>query len=100
MNPMMRCAEALGFRPRLRVTVVWMLLILATLLSWDSARHSATHRLLASAVLVIAFVKARLIGVEFMELRVAPIALRAAFELWAIGACAVLLALYWLHPAL
>lgn len=77
-----------------RITAVWVLLILATLLSWSSAHRHAPDRLLASLVLVIAFAKARLIGLEFMELRAAPPALRAAFEIWAIGACASLLTLY------
>jgi hypothetical protein len=43
--------------------------------------------------------KARLIGLEFMELRRAPLALRLAFELWVLVVCAGLLGLYWLSPA-
>ncbi len=46
-------------------------------------------------MLLIAFVKARLIGLEFMELRAAPRLLRLIFEAWTVVACTTLLALYW-----
>jgi hypothetical protein len=44
---------------------------------------------------VLAFFKVRLIGLEFMELKTAPPALRVAFEVWVVGICALLLTLYW-----
>lgn len=84
---------------RRRVAAVWLVLVAATLFSWESARSSGDYRLASSAVLLIAFVKARLIGLEFMELRAAPLALRLIFEGWAGTACAGLLALYWWSPA-
>jgi hypothetical protein len=83
-----------------RITGVWVLLVVATLFSWEWAQGAGDRRLTASAVLVIAFVKVRLIGLEFMELRTAPLPLRIAFELWLLGACSTLLALYWRSPAL
>ena len=77
-----------------RVAVVWLVLLTATLLSWESARSSGDYRLASAAVLLIAFLKARLIGLEFMELRAAPRVLRFIFEAWVVVACATLLALY------
>ena len=83
---------------RPRITAAWLLLGLATLVSWESARSDAGLRLATSAVLAIAFVKARCIGLEFMELRTAPLPLRLIFEAWVAVVCAALLALYWLSP--
>jgi caa(3)-type oxidase subunit IV len=83
-----------------RVVVVWLVLLTATLLSWESAHTSGEYRLASAAVLLIAFLKARLIGLEFMELRSAPRVLRFIFEAWVIVACATLLALYSFSPAL
>jgi caa(3)-type oxidase subunit IV len=80
---------------RARALAVWLVLIAATLVSWESARNSGDYRLASSAVLLIAFIKARLIGLEFMELRAAPRLLRLIFEAWTVLACTTLLALYW-----
>jgi len=82
---------------RSRIAAVWALLLVATLLSWESARGE-NLQLTTSAVLVIAFVKVRLIGLEFMELRTAPLPLRLGFESWVLLVCMALLALYWLSP--
>jgi hypothetical protein len=84
---------------RTRIAAVWLALLAATLLSWESARGAADLRLATSGVLLIAFAKVRYIGLEFMELRTAPLALRLSFEAWLVAVCAALLALYWLSPA-
>lgn len=80
---------------RARTTAVWLLLVVATLFSWGSAQRGADPGLATSAVLIIAFAKVRYIGLEFMELRTAPLALRLGFEAWLLVVCAALLALYW-----
>jgi hypothetical protein len=85
-------------RTQARVAVVWLMLVAATLLAWESARSPGDYRLASSVVLLIAFLKARLIGLEFMELRTAPLPLRLIFEAWTVVACASLLALYWIAP--
>jgi caa(3)-type oxidase subunit IV len=82
-----------------RVAVVWFVLLTATLLSWESAHSTREYRLASAVVLLIAFLKARLIGLEFMELRTAPRVLRFIFEAWVVLACATLLTLYSLSPA-
>jgi hypothetical protein len=85
--------------PMRRITAVWLVLVAATLLSWESANAGRAYRLAATAVLVIAFIKVRFVGLEFMELRNAPLPLRAIFEIWVALACLALLTLYWLSPA-
>jgi Prokaryotic Cytochrome C oxidase subunit IV len=78
-----------------RFTAVWFVLMLATALSWESTRDAESARWGGTAVLIIAFIKVRLIGLEFMELRLAPSTLRRLFEGWVIAACASLLFIYW-----
>lgn len=81
-----------------RATLVWLLLALATLVSVHfGGQRPAAGRLGVVIVLVIAFVKVRVVGTEFMELRVAPRWLRLAFDAWAVAVCAALVGLY-LYP--
>ena len=90
----MTTAQTIPARPGLRdllrnrVSIVWGVLIAATLLSWWlGAGHGVSSRLGASvAVLVVAMIKIRLVGRYFMELRRAPLPLRTVFE----GYCLVL----------
>lgn len=84
---------------RTRATVVWGVLVLATLVSvWLGTDHgfsgSDGKMLGASIALVVAFVKIRYIGLDFMELRAAPLVLRLAFEVWCVAAGAVVLVLF------
>lgn len=74
---------------------VWLLLVAATVVSWVfGAEHLLGARSASVAVLVLAFVKARLVGRHFMELRSAPVRLRVAFEGWTVIVCSVLIGLY------
>lgn len=87
---------------RQRITVVWFGLVLATLLSWLlSSEHvfdSATARTLTTvAILGVAFVKVRYVGLDFMELRHAPRALRVVFDVWMLVVYGMLVGLYVLH---
>lgn len=45
-------------------------------------------------MLVVALVKVRLVGLYFMELRSAPVALRGLFEGWIVVTGSVLIGLY------
>lgn len=75
--------------------VVWLLLVAATLLSYMSwAEGALAPNRTGSVVIVIAFLKARLIGIRFMELHEAALPLRLAFEAWAVLVCAVLLVMF------
>ena len=69
-----------------RSTWVWAGLVAATLVSWAVGSDHATDSLIAIVVLGVALIKVRFVGLDFMELRDAPVALRAAFE----GYCVVL----------
>ncbi len=84
---------------RLRIHLVWLLLVFATGLSWQFGHglgFGDRYHYATAAVLVIAFVKIRFVFLDFMELRHAPLPLRLIFEVWAVGACATLIGLYWM----
>ena len=75
----------------------WLLLIAATVISWALGADHGTGSLVALVVLGIASWKVRLVGLDFMELRHAPIPLRAAFEFYCFAMWAVLAGMYlWL----
>lgn len=76
------------------LTLVWATLVVATLLSWWFGAEGG--RLAAVAVVAVAFFKLRLIGNHFMEVRGAPLALRAVFEAYCISVCAMILVFYYL----
>jgi hypothetical protein len=80
-----------------KLTIVWLLLVLATGLSWAIGRGfgSGEHDRYASvAVLLIAFIKVRFVFLDFMELRSAPGPLRLIFEGWTIAVCSTIIGLY------
>jgi len=82
---------------RNRAGVSWLILIAATLASFALGADHGTGSLVAVAVLAIAAIKVRLVGLDFMELRHAPIPLRMAFEVYCVGLWALLSGLYlWL----
>ena len=82
---------------RNRAGLTWLILVAATIVSWAVGAEHGTGSLLAVVVLAIAAVKVRLVGLDFMELRHAPIGLRAAFEFYCAGMWALLSGLYlWL----
>lgn len=64
-------------------TLVWMVLVAATVATWLLARGGATSPIeTVSLVMVIAAFKARLIVLHFMGLRHAPLPYRLIFEGW------------------
>lgn len=67
------------------VGAVWAILMTATVVAWFvGSNHSvAADRGLTIGLFVIAYFKVRLVGLYFMELRRAPLALRLLFETWA-----------------
>jgi len=87
----------LAFLLRSRVTHVWIGLIAITVFSWSVARAEGVNRagLVATAIMLLAFLKVRLIMLDFMELRHAPPMFRVACELWIVVLCSALLILYW-----
>jgi hypothetical protein len=77
-----------------RAGISWLVLIAATLLAYALGAEHGVGSLTVVAVLGIAAIKIRLVGLDFMELRSAPILLRAAFEGYCVVLWAVLSALY------
>lgn len=82
---------------RNRAGLSWLLLVAATLASWLVGADHGTGSVVAVVVLAIAAAKIRLVGLDFMELRSAPVPLRTAFEVYCVALWAVLSGLYlWL----
>jgi hypothetical protein len=77
-----------------RAGVSWLILVAVTLVSFALGVEHGTGAAIVFVVLALAAIKVRLIGLDFMELRHAPIALRALFELYCIALWAVLSTLY------
>lgn len=78
-----------------RSVAIWLILVLVTMLSWESAQRIVDHRVGNLIVLAAGFFKVRLIALEFMEVKTAPIVLRAGLELWVLGTFAALALLSW-----
>ena len=77
-----------------RAGLSWVVLIVATLVSFALGADHGTGSVLAVVVLGIAALKIRLVGLDFMELRSAPMPLRIAFEGYCVGLWALLSGLY------
>jgi hypothetical protein len=71
---------------RNRAGLSWLILIAASLVSFAVGVEHGTGAGVVVVVLTIAAIKVRLVGLDFMELRYAPITLRAVFE----GYCVLL----------
>lgn len=82
---------------RSRVTLVWLVLVVATVLSWEMGHGVGLDDLrhIRIAVIGIAFIKVRFVILDFMEIRHAPRFMRVVGESWALLVCLVLIALYW-----
>lgn len=63
-----------------RAAGVWLVLVAATGTSWILATPDRSSNSAAAVLLVIAFIKVRMIGLHFMGIRQAPAPLRALFE--------------------
>ena len=77
--------------------LTWILLTLATVLSWwlDATQDG---RWVGAVVLLVAFFKARLVLMVFMGVRWAGATTRRSCEAWVILACVSVLATYWFAP--
>ncbi len=84
---------------RTPATAVWVILITATGVSWVLGTQHGMHghQLASVIILLIAFIKVRLVGMYFMELRDAPNVLRGLFEAYCLIVCTLLLGVFlWL----
>jgi caa(3)-type oxidase subunit IV len=74
----------------------WLVLMVATGITWYLGEVGAAGTLAIVAMLVIAFVKGRLVILDFMELREAPVMWRALLEGWLILVSSLILLAYWI----
>ena len=80
-----------------RSTVVWLGLVMATLVSFTIGIDHGIGSGVALWVLALALIKVRYIGLDFMELREAPLILRGIFEAYCLALWLVLAGMYlWL----
>jgi heme/copper-type cytochrome/quinol oxidase subunit 4 len=78
-----------------RISLVWLLLIVLTLISWRVGTDGGVTAHLATViVLIVAFFKVRLVGLNFMELRNAPLPLRLILEGYCLVVCTTLIIMY------
>jgi caa(3)-type oxidase subunit IV len=74
----------------------WLVLVVATLITWYLGEVGAAGTAAIVAMLVIAFVKGRLVILDFMELRDAPRLWRTLLEGWLIVVGSLILLAYWI----
>lgn len=84
----------------LRINVVWLLLMVAAILSFAmewlvDIGDGTVSRNGIIPILVITFIKVRFVILDFMELRDAPLIVRGVNELWVIMVCAGLIYIFW-----
>ena len=77
-----------------RINIIWLLLVAATLLSFESD-FLGSAQFVRALILALAFIKVLFVGREFMELRDAPLPLLWGFQIWTILVCAVLIVMTW-----
>jgi Prokaryotic Cytochrome C oxidase subunit IV len=77
------------------VSIVWAALMLATCAStWLLSKNSVTPEVATVAILLIAAVKVRLVMRHFMEVRLAPLALRLICDGWLLAVTALIVTVY------
>lgn len=72
----------------------WLVLLIATGITWWLGDVGATGTGAILAMLAIAFIKGRLVILDFMELRGAPLMWRILFEGWLIVVSGLILLAY------
>ena len=83
---------------RTNASLIWFLLCALTVVSWALGTNHGSgegHQLPASLVIfAVAIFKVRLVGLYFMELKMAPIVLRGLFEGYCLGLFGLLTAMF------
>ena len=86
---------------RERVTWVWLgLMALTCVTTWGLAKELFSPAVAVVGIFSIAAVKVRYVVLDFMELRQAPLPVRAAFEAWPAVVAAVILGFWFATPAI
>ena len=82
---------------RSSASAAWAFLVVATVVSWALGTDHAFVDSMETAsliVLVVAFVKVRFVGLYFMELKDAPLPLRALIESYCLVVCCLTIGFY------
>lgn len=79
---------------RARSTYVWIALVVVTIVSWAVGAEHEVGSGIAVFVLGLAVTKVRFVGLDFMELRDAPLILRGFFEAYCLVLWSVLAGMY------
>jgi hypothetical protein len=74
----------------------WLVLLIATSITWYLGEVGAAGTGAIVAMLAIAFVKGRLVILDFMELRAAPLMWRLLLEGWLLLVGSLILLAYWM----
>jgi len=74
----------------------WLLLMVATGITWWLGEKGAAGTGAIVAMLAIAFIKGRMVILDFMELRGAPLMWRLILEGWLILVSSLILLAYWI----
>ena len=74
----------------------WLVLMVATVITWYLGEVGAAGTSAIVAMLLIAFIKGRLVILDFMELREAPKLWRFLLEGWMLLVGSLILLAYWL----
>ena len=74
----------------------WIVLQFATAIPWSLGEDGAAGTAAIVTMLAIAFVKGRLVILDFMELRNAPLLWRLLLEGWLIVVSSLILLAYWI----
>ena len=81
-------------RAERRLAVIWAAMFALTLLSYAAGEGSIHHAAAGVAsVVALAFLKVRFVLLDFMEVRHAPLLLRAVLELWVVALALLLVIL-------
>ncbi|MGV8073142.1 MAG: cytochrome C oxidase subunit IV family protein [Syntrophobacteraceae bacterium] len=82
---------------RMPATRAWLALVAVTILSWSLAESpEVAARLAATAVILIAAFKVRLVFIYFMEIPWKPKPWRYVFEVWTVVVAIIIIGGYWL----
>lgn len=76
----------------------WGALVTLTLLSFETSMLSNATEASIALVIAIAMLKVRIVILHFMEVRTAPIFLRAALEVWIVATGVVILIMWFSAP--
>lgn len=78
----------------MRVWVVWVALMAATVASWYLGDDHGARRAASVGILLLAFGKVYLVAEHFMDVRRAPLVLRLLVAGWTVAITTTLVAMY------